>query len=522
MRAAVYDRFWHSMGGGERHAGMVAQVLSEDGVEVDLLGHGNVDRDDLADHLGLDLSATRMRSVPDRGDGYVAALSSEYDLFVNATYMSTLLPRSRRAAYLCFFPTPFDHDLPRWRRAAVRALGPWLTRYPESLAMGWGTGWYPPEGGRLRQWTWTNGDAILRIEPSVRREIQLDLGRPGMTEPVRLVVEDDRGELLGTMTAEQTFHRRVLTVPDSPEGREIHFRSETTVPGPQDTRELGVAVSRLRLAGAGGLGPRSLLAARFPWLLRDPRGVAFLSSYATVLANSEYTRSWIRRLWRVDADVLYPPIQVERLHPQSQRDKVVLSVGRFFAPGLGHAKRQLEMVQMFGRLHRSGTLPGWSMTVLGGCEPFQRPYLETVQAAAQGLPVRVVANAPRPLVEQAMSTASIFWSATGYGEDEERAPWAHEHFGMTTAEAMAGGCVPVVIDKAGQREIVGDGEHGFRWSTPEQLADRTLQVAGDPELRARMSAASVQRAQEYSDEAFARRWREVVAARDLLGRRVDS
>jgi hypothetical protein len=35
-----------------------------------------------------------------------------------------------------------------------------------------------------------------------------------------------------------------------------------------------------------------------------------------------------------------------------------------------------------------------------------------------------------------------------------------------------------------------------------------------------MSAASVQRAQEYSDEAFARRWRAVVAAHDLLGRRV--
>jgi glycosyltransferase involved in cell wall biosynthesis len=208
------------------------------------------------------------------------------------------------------------------------------------------------------------------------------------------------------------------------------------------------------------------------------------------------------------------------VHPQSQRDKVVLSVGRFFAPGLGHAKRQLEMVQMFGRLHRSGTLPGWSMTVLGGCEPFQRPYLETVRAAAEGLPVRIVPNAPRPLVEQAMSSASIFWSATGYGEDEERAPWAHEHFGMTTAEAMAGGCVPVVIDKAGQREIVRDGEHGFRWSTPEQLADRTVQLAGDPDLRARMSAASVQRAQEYSDEAFARRWREVVDAHDLLGRKV--
>jgi len=519
MRAAVYDRFWHSMGGGERHAGMIAQVLSEDGVEVDLLGHGEVDRDDLAEHLGLDLSGTRMRSLPDRGDGYVAAVSGGYDLFVNATYMSTLLPRSGCAAYLCFFPTPFDHDLSAWRRAAIRAIGPRLARYRNSMAMGWGTGWYPPEGGRLRQWTWTNGDAILRIEPGVGHEIQLDLGRPGMAEPVDLVIEDDRGEVLATLTAQQAFQRRLVTVPDSPEGREIHFRSATRVPGPEDGRELGVAISRLRLAGVGGMGPRSLLAARFPWLLRDPRGVEFLRSYQTVMANSEYTRGWIRRLWRVDADVLYPPIQVDRLHPQPQREKVVLSVGRFFAPGLGHAKRQLEMVEMFGRLHRSGKLPGWSMTVLGGCEPFQRPYLETVRAAADGLPVRIGPNAPRAQVEQAMSTASIFWSATGYGEDEERAPWAHEHFGMTTAEAMAGGCVPVVIDKAGQREIVRDGVDGFRWADFEELADRTCRVAEDEQLRSKLAASAVHRAQDYSDAAFAAGWREVVKRHGLLDSR---
>lgn len=520
MRAAVYDRYWHSMGGGERHAGMIAQVLSQDGVEVDLLGHGDVDRDDLGDHLGLDLSRTTMRSVPDRGDAYVAALSGEYDLFVNATYMSNLVPRSARAAYLCFFPTPFDHDLSTWRRGAIRVLGPRLSRYRDSLAMGWGTGWYPPEGGRVRQWSWTNGDAVLRLEPNVQQELQLDLGRPGMTDPVQVVVEDERGELLASMTAEQTFKRQIVTVPASTEGAEIHFRSKTAVPGPQDPRELGVAVSRLRLAGSGGFDPRALLVTRFPWLLRDPRGTQFLNGYATVMANSEYTRGWIRRLWQVDSDVLYPPIQVERLHPAAEREKVVLSVGRFFAPGLGHAKRQLEMVEMFGRLVRAGRLDGWSMTVLGGVEDANRPYLERVRDAARGLPVTIVANAPRATVEEAMSTASVFWSATGFGEDEERAPWAHEHFGMTTAEAMAGGCVPVVIDKAGQREIVRDGVDGFRWSTFDELADRTVRVGNDDALRARLSSAAVARAQLYSDEAFARRWREVVDTHDLLGRRV--
>ena len=36
---AVYNRFLQSMGGGERHSGMLAQVLADDGHEVDLVGH---------------------------------------------------------------------------------------------------------------------------------------------------------------------------------------------------------------------------------------------------------------------------------------------------------------------------------------------------------------------------------------------------------------------------------------------------------------------------------------------------
>src|SRR5262249_2316968 len=125
-RAAVYNRFWHSMGGGERHSGMIAQVLSADGVEGDLLGHSQVDRDGLAARLGLDLAKCTLRLVPDRGDAEIARLSAEYDLFVNSTYMSRLEPRSAHAAYLCFFPTPFDHDLPRWRKLVIRTAGRYL------------------------------------------------------------------------------------------------------------------------------------------------------------------------------------------------------------------------------------------------------------------------------------------------------------------------------------------------------------------------------------------------------------
>ncbi|MCA1713192.1 MAG: glycosyltransferase [Actinobacteria bacterium] len=514
MRAAIYDRFWHSQGGGERHSGMIGQVLSHDGVEVDLIGHTEVDRDELAAHLGLDLSRVRLRIVPDQGDLAMAALSEEYDLWVNGSYMSRLAPRSAHAAYLCYFPTPFDADLPPWQRTLGRAAGHLVAAHAGGLDFG--VGWFPPEGGRRRSWHWTSGDAVLTMPPSgTERALRMELGGPGLPGPVELRVEDDKGRVYFETAVTPRFAVHRFTVPAATVGTELHFRSATFTPGGADTRDLGVAVSKIRVEG-GHYGPRQRIAHRYPWLLRAPNDLSFLQSYDVVMANSEFTRGWISKLWRTEADVLFPPIQVQRLHPAPQREKAVVTVGRFFAPGLGHAKRQQEMVEFFARASKAGRLPGWKMYVVGGMEDSQKGYVEQVRNAGAGAPVDVITNAPRSQVEHLLSTSSVFWSATGLGEDEHKSPWTSEHFGMTTVEAMAGGCVPVVIDRAGQKEIVREGVDGFRWSTPESLLDATVRLAEDEKLRGRLSVSAVERAQAFSEDAFADRWHGIVEKHKLL------
>jgi glycosyltransferase involved in cell wall biosynthesis len=520
MRAAVYNRFWHSRGGGERHAGMVAELLSRPGATggnvdtVELLGHTPQDLDELGAHLGLDLSRCRYRLLPDRGDAALAEVSEEYDFWLTASYMSRLAPRARHSAYLCWFPTPFDHDLASWRRTLVRVIGPALRG---ERALTFGAGWYPPEGGRRRQWVWTSGDGVLAVPPGKNRRLRADLGRPGAAGPVTLRLEDPSGRVLQTMPVEPRFRRHELPLGSSARGSEVRFRSEAFSPDPagsDDIRQLGVALSRAWLR-TDKASLRAWASARFPWLARDPKDLAFLDAYDCVLANSEYTRGWIRRLWSREAEVLFPPIDVSRLHPRTERQHTVLTVGRFFAPGLGHAKRQLEMVQWFGDLVRSGRLPGWTLHVVGGCEDSQLPYLAEVRRAAAGLPVELHPNAPRAAVAELLSGASIFWSATGFGESDKH-PWAAEHFGMTTVEAMAGGCVPVVIDRAGQKEIVRPDVDGYRWSTPAELLDATVRVGTDETLRARLGAAAQERAQAFSDESFAERWAGIAERRSLL------
>jgi glycosyltransferase involved in cell wall biosynthesis len=508
LKVAVYNRFLQSMGGGERHSSLLAQVMADEGHEVDLVGHEDVGKDILADHLGLNLGKVNLRIVPDRGEQQVARLSAEYQLFVNASYMSRVKAQAARNLYLCYFPTPFDHDLAGWQRRLVRLLGRQVRQTRPGLVE-WGLGWFPPEGGRRRTWVWTSGPAGLQLAGGEAKRLVFDLGRPGAPVPAQVEISHE-GAVLARLEASTTaFHRHELALPASARDREVVFDSDTFVPGGGDDRTLGVAVSRLRMADAKW-EPRRWAGERFPWLLRDPTDLEFLGCYERVLANSEYTRGWIKRLWGVDSDVLFPPIRTRDLHP-GPKAKRILTVGRFIARGRGHSKKQLEQVQAFGQMVRGGGLDGWELHVVGGCEPAQRPYLAEVERAAAGLPVSIHANAPRALVEKLFATSSIFWVATGLGEDEAAAPWVFEHFGITTVEAMAAGCVPVVIDKAGQREIVRQGTDGFRWTTLAELEARTRQVAGDEQLRARLAAAAVERAGAFSEEAFATRWRRIAA-----------
>lgn len=518
-RAAVYNRFWHSMGGGERHSGKIAEILAADGWQVDLIGHSDVGRDVLGEHLGLDLSGTTFRVVPDRGDGALATLSEDYDLFVNGAYMSRLHPRAAHNFYLCYFPTPFDYAMGPARQFALRHVAPHVARSIPAH-MEHGLGWYPLEGGRRRSWRWTRGDGIIVLPRGRERRLALLVGRPG-GPPVDLHIVDERGTELASVTVTEAFRRveldlgeRVAHGGSAGQASELHFRSETFSPGAEDPRRLGVAISKLTFADSPP-NWRWRVVQQFPWLTIDPTDLRFLEAYECILANSAYTSGWIKRLWNRDADVLYPPIRVGEMAPEPTRKPAIVTVGRFFRPGLGHAKRQLEMVALFGELARAGRLPGWTFHVVGGCEDSQLPYLEEVRSAAAGLPVEIHPNASRALVDRLLDEASIFWSATGFGEDEEKAPWSMEHFGMTTVEAMAGGCVPVVIDRAGQREIVRQGMDGYRWSTAAELGDYTVTLANDHALRAKLSASAVARANNFSESAFAERWRELADKRNL-------
>jgi L-malate glycosyltransferase len=248
--------------------------------------------------------------------------------------------------------------------------------------------------------------------------------------------------------------------------------------------------------GPGGRRPRMLRAARnavYDWVW-DER----FRSYRHRFAISEFTRRWTKRWWDIDCGVLYPPVDLRARGGAKQ--PVILSVGRFHP-----TKKQLELVRAFAALTRAGS-GGWSYHCAGGLtdRADERAFYDELRCAAGSAPIRFTANPSRAELESSMGSAGIFWHAKGYGEDEEARPAAMEHFGIVTVEAMAWGCVPVVVNRGGQPEIVRHGVDGFLWDTLGELEHYTRLLMRDDALRAAMSASARQRAQAFGKQRFVR------------------
>lgn len=246
------------------------------------------------------------------------------------------------------------------------------------------------------------------------------------------------------------------------------------------------------------------------------RATSFLESvntYDAVWANSEFTRGWIRRYWNRPSAVLYPPIDVEDFRPGQKRQQI-LSVGRFFAGS--HNKKHLIMIATFKQMVDQG-LTGWELHLAGGrvaAEAFDREmqetYLQQVREASEGYPIIVHVDLPFAELAQLYGESAIYWHASGFGEDEERDPIRFEHFGITTVEAMAAGCVPVVIGKGGQKEIVKHGQNGFLWNTTDELMALTLRVIQDTTLRETLAEAAVRDSRCYDKPHFQSKLKELL------------
>jgi glycosyltransferase involved in cell wall biosynthesis len=187
-------------------------------------------------------------------------------------------------------------------------------------------------------------------------------------------------------------------------------------------------------------------AAGVPFKLLDKRRSAETVAFA---ANSHYVKERIASAWDREAQVIYPPVDVERissvtdwtLHLSDDDARVMAALPDDFVLGASRmvGYKRMDQVITAGRLMQ---LP----VVLAGSGPLEMQLLE--QAASAGVPVHFVGRVSDELLYALYQRALLFVFPPV------------EDFGIIPVEAMAAGARVLANRTGGTAETVLDGVTG--------------------------------------------------------------
>jgi len=496
MRIGLYNRHLATLGGGERYSLAIAALLSHRN-PVEVISHVPVDPAAVQQRLQMDLGQVRWRVVPEHAPAALASLSADYDFFINGSNLDFIPNRAAHAAMVVYFPLPADGGL----NAGLR-------RYTSTFLREWfmlpvfRAGVYGEEAGGARRLA-PHAVIEMPVAPAPYRVHFLLRSALDAVQEVRVAVD---GVEQVRVTVDGRFTPCTLLMDPS--------RDQATHTITVDTAAITPSARfALHLAGWEADQARNYLYRRWfvrrlpAWdaRLRNPQPadiVAVARTYPIIWGISNYTRQWIARYWGLTSSLLYPPVDVTRFVPSPDKRLQILSVGRFFTGQ--HNKKHVVMIDAFKQLVDQG-LRGWELHLAGGVNhgAEHAGYLAQVQAAARGYPIHLHPDLPFDELAILYGESALYWHAAGFGEDEIRQPFKAEHFGITTVEAMAAGCVPVVIARGGQPELIRHGVDGYLWQTIAELLAYTRQLVGDVALRQTLAAAAHASSRRFGLPEFA-------------------
>lgn len=156
-----------------------------------------------------------------------------------------------------------------------------------------------------------------------------------------------------------------------------------------------------------------------------------------IIANSFFISDKIKRIYNRDADVIYPPVDVDKFNYTESKDNFYLTASRMVP-----YKRMDLIVEAFS------DMPDKKLVVIG-----HGPELAKVKSKAKKN-IEILGYQPDDVLKEYLQKAKAFVFA------------AEEDFGIIVVEAMACGTPVIALNRGGTAETVLDGKTGIIF--PEQ------------------------------------------------------
>jgi glycosyltransferase involved in cell wall biosynthesis len=217
-----------------------------------------------------------------------------------------------------------------------------------------------------------------------------------------------------------------------------------------------------------------------------------------IVCNSGFTKRIIDKEYGVESVVIYPPVDTLGVKPK-RKENLILFVGRFSQ--ILQNKGQNILVKSFKKMFDEG-YNDWKLVLAGGVEVGVGNYVESLRSSAQGYPVEIIESPDYKILKDLYGRAKFFWSAAGYGENENKNPEKVEHFGITVVEAMAAEAVPIAFGAGGHKETIVDKENGLLWNTTAELIKKTQGLISNAKLFHTIALNAGKSVEKYSEAEF--------------------
>ena len=399
MKIAIYDKWLSTLGGGEKVATVMAEVLSKHGYDVDLVSNFEVDKKELQEKMGVDLANVKMVAWYERSYFKLLPKTRKYDLLINVSFMDHMPSKAKRSIYYVHFPTPMKTTFLGFIK--YEKILPFLRRFliiPEIQS-----GINPVDDVYTRSGRWLSErntivfsnipkDFLLTLriyieQLSLRSLKSISFGSPN----ANIKVLDSY--------IDHYFNVGVFKLKVNASGQDALVKIFIS----EDTKSNGfglvsMAVRNIRFILWNFLKrylPRYEMALYGSSSYRPGEG---LDTYELFLANSEFTKYWTKKYLNKEAKILYPPVDIDKFK-SGRKKNIILNLPFEGLKKLYSAAKIYWHATGFGEDTRANPIA------------FEHFGITVVEAMAAGV-VPIVFNGGG-LTETVSKESGIVWNSCG-------------------------------------------------------------------------------------------------------------
>ena len=209
-----------------------------------------------------------------------------------------------------------------------------------------------------------------------------------------------------------------------------------------------------------------------------------------ILSVSNFTKWRVWKYWNKQSKTVYPPVDIGNFSStfDNNNREGVISIARF-TPEKNHLL-QLEIAKK---------LPSLTFRICGSAKtPYYWRWYQHIKTKAEELNANNVEFYPNIPFKSLVTLIgeSRFFLHTMFYED----------FGLTTAEAIAGGCLPIVHNSGGQKEVVPIKE--LRFNNVDEAVSIMVNLSRQDECAYKESLYN--HIQQFSEDVFQQKMLEVM------------